>query len=139
MVFVKQSTFFLYVFFSKKSKNETFFYILDRKQCFLDLKSDVVAKSKNRHFAKGLVHGSCQKIDFFSYVFFLSKKCHKETFFDILDRKECFLDLKSEVLTKSKIIDILQRVFGFCQKMTFFSYRCFEQKKQQRNIFWYFE
>ena len=26
----------------------------------------------------------------------------KKTFFDILDRKECFLDLKSEILKKSK-------------------------------------
>ena len=146
-------------FFSKKSKKETFFYILDRKQCFLDLKGEVLAKSqksifcigvspwflaknrpfsynfffeqkarkkyflifwienkvfltfkvkfsqslKKRHFAKGLVHGFLKKIDlFFIRFFFFSKKMQKKTFFDIRDRKECFLDLKSEILKKSK-------------------------------------
>ena len=39
---------------------------------------------------------------FFSYVFFFRKKSHKERFFDILDRKEHFLDLKGELLKKSK-------------------------------------
>ena len=31
-----------------------------------------------------------KKSTFFLYVFFLSKKSQKETFFDILDSKECF-------------------------------------------------
>ena len=46
----------------------------------------------------------------FFHMFLLSKKGQKETFFDILDRKECHLDLKSEVLTKSKNIEILGEV-----------------------------
>ena len=46
---------------------------------------------------------------FFLYVLFFSKKSQEERFFDILDTKECLLDLKKEVLTKSKKIDILQR------------------------------
>ena len=40
----------------------------------------------------------------FSYIFF-SKGSQKETFFDILDRKECFLYLKSEVLKKSRKLE----------------------------------
>ena len=35
-------------------------------------------------------------------MFFLSKKSQKQTVFDILDRKESFLDLKSKVLKKSR-------------------------------------
>ena len=35
----------------------------------------------------------------FSLSDLLSKENQKETIFDILDRKECFLDLKGEVLT----------------------------------------
>jgi len=31
----------------------------------------------------------------------MKKDSQKETFFDILDRKKCFLDLKSEVLKES--------------------------------------
>ena len=45
-----------------------------------------------------------------SYMFFfLIKQSKKETFFDILDSKECFLDLNSETLVKSKKIGIFQR------------------------------
>ena len=42
-------------------------------------------------------------------MFILFKEREKETFFNILDRKECFLDLKSEVLKKVQKIVILQR------------------------------
>ena len=42
MVFVKKSTFFLDVFFSKKRQKETFFIILYSKEYFLDLKSEVL-------------------------------------------------------------------------------------------------
>ena len=49
------------------------------------------------HFAKELVHGFCKKIDLSLISFFFSKETHKETFFDILNKKEPFLDLKSEV------------------------------------------
>ena len=38
-----------------------------------------------------------------------SKKSQKERFFDILDSKEFFLGLKSEVLAEFKKIDILYR------------------------------
>ena len=41
--------------------------------------------------------------------FFLANKARKKNFFDILYSKECFLDLKSETLAKSKKIGILQR------------------------------
>ena len=51
----------------------------------------------------GLVHGFfLKKIDFFLIGFFFSKESQTEIFFDILDIKECSLDLKSEVLKKSK-------------------------------------
>ena len=56
MVFVKNSTFFLYVlFFSKKSQEERFFDILDTKECLLDLKNEVLTKSKKKSiFCKGV-------------------------------------------------------------------------------------
>ena len=106
----------------------------------MDLKSEVLTKSKkNRHFAKELVHGFCQKIDLFSYVF-LSRKGQKETFFYILDRKECHLDLKSEVLTKSKNIVILEGVSPwFLSKNRPFFYVYFLTKKANKDIFWYSE
>ena len=94
---------------------------------------------KNRHFAKELVHGFCHKINLFSYVFFFSKKGQRETFFDILDRKECHLDLKSEVLTKLKNIVILEGVSPwFLSKNRLFLCLFFNKKSQQEHflIFW---
>ena len=94
---------FSYFFFSKKSKKEIFLVFFNRKECVLDLKSEVLAKSKkNRHFAKGLVHGFSQQIELFFISFFLSQESQKKTFFVILDRKECFLEHKRKVSKKSK-------------------------------------
>ena len=103
MVFVKKWTFFSYVFFlDKKSQKQTFFDILDRKEEKRMLFRPQKKSSKKLLKIDILVHGFCQKIDVFPHFFFLTKKSQEEIFFDILDRKECFLDLKSEVLTKSK-------------------------------------
>ena len=52
---------------------------------------------KNRKFAKGLVHGFYQKIDVFLMCVFFGKSSLKGYFFDILNRKECFLDRNWEV------------------------------------------
>ena len=89
---------FLIFFFSQKSQKETFFYILDSKECFLDPKSEILAKSKKSTFCEGLVHGFSQKMALL-LICSLSKESQKETFFDLLERKECFLDLKAELLT----------------------------------------
>ena len=69
-------------------------------------------------------------------MFLLSKKGQKETFFDILDRKECHLDLKSEVLTKSKNMVILEEVSPwFLSKNRLFFYVYFLTKKANKNFF----
>ena len=78
--FFEKSTFSSYFFFSKKRKKERFFDILDRKECFLDHKKNVLKTLKNRHFAKGLVHGFCQKIDLFLIFFFEQKKAERNNF-----------------------------------------------------------
>ena len=45
MVFLSQNKlFFLCLFWAKKDQKETFFDILDRKECFLDLKSDILQR-----------------------------------------------------------------------------------------------
>ena len=102
MVFVKKSTFSYMFFLSKKSHKQTVFDILDTKESFLDLKSKVVKKSRKSTFCKGVSPCFLSKNRPFSYMFVLSKKRQKETFFDILERKESFLDLRSEVLTMSR-------------------------------------
>ena len=135
----KKIDLFLICFFSaKKSQKETFFDILESKECFLHLKSKVLKKSKKSKFCKTFSPWFLSKNRPFSHMFFLAKKRQKETFFDILDSKECFLDLKSEVLKKSKKSTLCKGFSPwFFSKNRPFSHMFFffEQKKPERNIF----
>ena len=110
MVFVKKSTFSLSVLSSKESQKETFFDILDRKQSFWTSKVKFSQTRKKSTFFKGFSPWFFSKNRPFSYMFFLTKKNQKERFFDILDRKECLLDLKSEILKRSKKSTFCKRV-----------------------------
>ena len=105
----------------------------------MDLKSDVLTKSKKIDILqRGYSMVFVKKSTFF-HMFFFKKKGQKETFFYILDRKECHLDLKSEVLTKSKNIVILEGVSPwFLSKNRPFLCLFFNKKSQQEHflIFW---
>ena len=136
MAFLKKSTFFSYVFFNKKSQKEPYFDILDRKECFLDLKSKVLTRSKNIDILqRGQSMVFVKKSTFFLYVF-LTKKTQKERFFDILDRKQCLLDLKSEFLKRSTKSTFCKGVSPwFSLKMDLFLICSFEERKPERNTF----
>ena len=96
------------------------FYVLGRIECFLNQKNEVLKIPKYRDFLKGLVHGFCQKIDFFKR-YFLGKLSQKSLLFDVLGRKEYFLHQKSEVLKKSKKSNFSKLlVHGFRQKIEYF-------------------
>ena len=139
MVFVKKSTFFSYVFFSKETQKETFIDILNKKEPFLALKSEVLKTvKKNRDFSKGLVLAFFQKIDLFFIFFLLLKESQEKTFFDILNRKQCFLDQTTKVLKKSKKSKLCKgdSPWFFPKKSTFFSYVfLLAKKKQKETIF----
>ena len=91
MVFVKKSTFFLCFFFSKKTQKETFFFILDSKECFLDPKSEILAKSKKSTFCIGVSPWFLSKNRPFSYMFFLEqKKARKKEFLIFWIEKNAF-------------------------------------------------
>ena len=86
--FLSKNRPFSHMFFlGKKSKRETFSDILDRKQCFLDHKREVLKNSKKSTFCKGVSPWFLCKNRPFSYNIFFEQKRKKETFFDILDRK----------------------------------------------------
>ena len=136
MVFGKNSTFFLYVFLSKQSKKQTYFDILDSKECFFDLKSETLAKSKKSPFCKEVSPWFLSKNRPFSHMFFLGKKSKRETFSDILDRKECFLDHKREVLKNSKKSTFCKGVSPwFLCKNRPFSYNIFFEQKRKKETF----
>ena len=89
-------------FLGKTSQKRSFFDILNRKECFLEQKREVLKKSRKSKFAKGVSPWLCQKNRSFSHLCFLGKTSQKKSFFDIPDIKEWFLDQKSEGLKKSK-------------------------------------
>ena len=92
---------------------------------------------KKSTFCKGVTPWFLSKNRPFFICFFFKKKGQKETFFYILDRKECHLDLKSEVLTKSKNIVILEGVSPwFLSKTLPYSYKIFFlAKREERKFF----
>ena len=141
------------VFQANQGRNDCFFDILDRKEYFLEQKSELFKKCvKNRKFLKGVVHDSCPKLELLTmcaffpnqggkdcllilwiekntfqtrkvklqrrpknrvfqrgqfvflsknqacyHVSFLGRPRQKRSFSNILDRKEYFLEQKSEV------------------------------------------
>ena len=108
--FCQKATFFLNNFFEQKNPERNLFLIFwIVNNAFWTSKVKYSQSRKKSTFCTGVSPWFCPKIDLFLTYFFFSKKGQKETFFHILDRKECFLDLKSEVLKNSKKIEILQR------------------------------
>ena len=126
----------MFFFFSKTSQKQTVFEILDRKECFLDQKSEVLQKSRKSTFCKGVSPFFLSKNRPFSYMFFLSKNSQKKTVFDILENKEYFLDLKSEIPQKSKKSIFCKGVSPwFLSKNRPFSYMFFLSKKSKKETF----
>ena len=117
-------------------KKETFF---DRKECFFDVKSEVLKNSRKSTFWKGVSPWFLSKNWPFSWSCFLSKERQKERFFDILDRKECFLDHKKKVLKTLKNRHFAKGlVHGFCQKIDLFLIFFWPKKARKKHflIFW---
>ena len=109
----KNRMFSRWYFLIKLSQMRLFFDIVDRKECFLDLRREILKAQKNGNFPQRLVHGFCPKFECFRNRYFFGETllslCKKHSFypehqknssFDILDRKECFLNQKSEILKK---------------------------------------
>ena len=136
MVFLKKSTFSSSVVLSKESQKETFFDQLDSKECFLDLKSE---DEKNRHFAKGFNPWFLSKNWPFSHMLFLSKKKGRKNYFLIFwIEKNAFQTWKVKFLKSRKNRHFAKGlVHGFSEKIDLFLICSFEQRKPNRNNFWY--
>ena len=122
MIFVKKSTFFLYVFLlAKKAKNKHFLILWIENKAVWTSKVKFSQSRKKSTFCKGVSSWFLTKNRPFSYMFFFIKKSQKEIYFHILGSKECLLDLKSEVLSMSKNRYFAKGlVHGFCQKIDLF-------------------
>ena len=80
MVFLQKWTFSSSVLLSKESQTETFFNLLDRKECFLDQKGEVLTQSKKSTFCKAVSPWFLSKNRTFSYKFFFEQKAIKKHF-----------------------------------------------------------
>ena len=86
---------YMFFFLSKKSQKQTVFDILDTKECILDLKSEVLIKSRKSTFWKGVSPWSFSKNPPFSYMFFFwARKARNKQFL--------IFGIRSEVLKKSR-------------------------------------
>ena len=104
----------------KKGRKKHFLIFWIEKNAFQTWKVKFLKSRKNRHFAKGLVHGFSEKIELFLIFSLSGKKARANFFFDILERKECFLDLKISYMFLHVLI---------CSYIFFFS------KKSQKETF----
>ena len=116
MRFGQKCPFFSFLVFQKKSSREN---RLDRKESFLDDKSQLLKSPKNRKFKNELVNAYWPKIAIvliFMFLF-LGKSSQEKMFFDVLDRKEGFLDKKNQLLKKSQKLkfskDVSPSLFAF--------------------------
>ena len=93
-------------------------------------------KSKNSKVFKGLLHGFCQKLELFTMCIFCANEATKDCFFNIVDRKECLLDKKSDVSKKVRKIEIFQRVSPwFLSKSRTCYHVCLLGKSSQKRSF----
>ena len=139
MVFLKKPTFSSSVLLSKESKKETFFDILDSKECFLDLKSEVLKNSKKSAFCKRVSLWFLSKNRPFSYMFFLGKKAKNKHFLVLWIENKAFWTSKVKFSQSRKKATFCKGVSSWflTKKSTFFLYVFYEQKKPERNIFSY--
>ena len=140
--FLSKNRPFSYVFFfSKKSQKETFFFILDSKECFLDPKSEILAKSKKSTFCKGVSPWFLSKNRPFSHMFFLSKKkARKKHFLIFWIENKAFRTWKVKFSQSRKKSTFCKGVspWFFSTNRTFFHIFFFEPRKPEKNIFCYF-
>ena len=90
MVFVKKSNFCHLCLVDKSSQKRSFFGILDKKECFLDQKKEVLKNDKKSKFSKGLVHGFCRKIELSVIYVFLANQARKNRFLVNWIKKNAF-------------------------------------------------
>ena len=96
--FCQKMTLFIICVFGQISPEKSVLGIQIKNECFLDKE-----KSKTSIFSKEFSPWFLSKKRTFYHLCFLGESSQKRSFFDILDKKECFLDQKNEVLKMFKI------------------------------------
>ena len=90
------------LFLGSIGQENFFYYILQRKNAFLDYKNKKFKMSKNCHFSYRVNPWFWSKNDHFSNFFLLGKIGQGNVFYNILKRKNAFLGDKNKKFKKSK-------------------------------------
>ena len=102
MVLVQKGPFFQLFFFRQYRQENVLFDILERKNVLLGYKNKKFKKSKNWHFSKGDKPWFWTKNGRFSKFFFLGNRGQENVYYDILERKDAFLEYKKKNFKKAK-------------------------------------
>ena len=102
MVFVQKWPLFNFFFLANIGEENVFYDILEQKNAFLGYKNKMFKKSKNWHFSKGVNPWFLSKTGPFFQLFLLGNIEQGNVFYDILERKNAFLDYKNKKFKKSK-------------------------------------
>ena len=132
MVLAQKWQFFQFLFLGHTGQENVFNDILARKNAFLDYKHKKFKNLKNWNFFKPMA--LVKKCSFFQ-LFILSNGGQENVFYDILERKNAFLDYQDKKFKKSKNWHLPEGVnHGFGRKMVIFPTFFFGNAGQQ-NLF----
>ena len=102
MVVVQKWPFFQLLFLANIGKENVFYDILERKNAFQEYKKKKFKKSKNWHFSKAFNPWFWSKTSHFFNFFFSGNIGQENVSYEILERKNAFLDFKKKKFKKSK-------------------------------------
>ena len=138
MAFVKKKSDFLSsMYFGQIKQEKIVFLLFWIKKSFLHQKKKLLKKSKNSKFSKRVSPWFLSKNRTFCHLCLLGKSSQKRSFFGILDKKECFLDQKKEVLKNDKKSTFSKGVSPkFLSKNRTFYQLSFLGKSRQKRSFW---
>ena len=91
-----------FIFLGNTGQENVFYDNLEGRNAFLGYKNKKFKKSKNWHFSKGVNPWFWSKNGYFSNFFFLGNVGKKNVFYDLLERKNAFLDYKNKKFKRSK-------------------------------------
>ena len=98
----KNGHFSNFYFLRNICQENVFYDILERKNVSLDYKNKKFKNSKNWHFSKRVNPWFWCKSGHFSNFYFLGNTPQENVFYDILERKNVFLDYKNKKFKKTK-------------------------------------
>ena len=128
------------VFQANQGRNDCFLDILDRKEYFLEQKSELFKKCvKNRKFLKGVVHDSCPKLELLTMCAFFPNQGGKDCLLILWIEKNTFQTRKVKLQRRPKNRVFQRGQFVFLSKNQacyHVGFQADQGKKGRFLIFW---